>query len=201
MTDPCSCHELNGIIGNTPRPFHVNLNKIANPSKARKTNVGSAPASVRFTNPNTAISDQEPCPEPDVAAAPLSSSPPKTASHPLSKIAHMVTKGIQVIKVHNNPSIFNDACAERVIWMDERFDVLYCAPEKGDATKKRFPVEDILEVQNLGNRRDRATRFAVVHKRGILTLEVSSTKARDAVASNLHHLIQDQQTKRAQRAA
>jgi hypothetical protein len=60
-----------------------------------------------------------------------------------------------VIKVHNNPSIFNDACAERVIWMDERFDVLYCAPEKGDATKKRFPVEDILEVQNLGNRRDR----------------------------------------------
>jgi hypothetical protein len=72
------------------------LNKIANPSKARKTNVGSAPASVRFTNPNTAISDPEPCPEPDVAAAPLSSSPPKTASHPLSKIAHMVTKGIQV---------------------------------------------------------------------------------------------------------
>ena len=47
----------------------------------------------------------------------------------------------------------------------------------------------------MGNYDNKERRFAVVYDRGMLELEVSSKKARDAVATNLACLVKDLQAK------
>lgn len=201
MEDTCSCNELNTLIAGTKRPFTVNLNTIADPKQAN----ASQPRSGTFNVAPPVLSNQigppisDPFPESNqenqnnanIALPSKEAFNEAKKPHPLSKIASMVRTGIEVVKIHNNPSMFNDSSADRVLWMDDRLTMLYCASEKGHHTSKQYPLRDIIEIKNPGNRPGKECRFSVVHKTGILELEVCTQKARNAVASNLNHLVMD----------
>lgn len=199
MHNTCSCKELNDLIAHTARPFTVNLNSIPNPQHKKKTNQYVPSVAMQIGPPidqgaGKHINQSPQENQENKNTANISNNPPGAKKpHPLSKIAGMVRKGIEVKKIHNNPSMFNDSCGNRVIWMDDKLTTLYCAQEKGYHTSKRFPLLSIVEIKNLGNKPGKEHRFAIVHQTGILTLEVSSTKARDAVASNMQRLVEDRQ--------
>jgi len=188
MKDASSCHELNELIAATPRPMTLNLNSIANQTAAPP---GEDDNTKDVLVPLVDASEPSPEPNPENPAA--------TTTRPaLGQIANLILQGIHVTKVHASPSVFGALKADRILWMDGSMTALYCAPEKGYETKKCFPIERIKEIRNMGNYDNKECRFAVVYKTGMLELEVSSSKARDAVVTNLNCLIKDLQQTRAQ---
>jgi len=183
MKDPSSCHELNEFIASTPRPMDLNLNSIGGPNDDAEETVNSDAKKVEKKDSDSAIK----------SGPATSTSQPD--SPPLGQIAKLLLKGIQVSKMHANASIFSAPAADRILWIDRKMTTIYCAKEKGDPTNKKFPIHRIKEIRNMGNYDNKERRFAVVYDRGMLELEVSSKKARDAVATNLACLVKDLQAK------
>ena len=92
----------------------------------------------------------------------------------------LMVKGLELKKSKSGAS---EKC---VIYMDVPCRTFFCAEQKNAANAKAYRVEEIAEVNAIGQNEK---IISIVHKEGTLDLEVSSPKVRDYIARMLNKLL------------